>query len=85
MAKARNYTRERKVEKPARKAQRAARNRARRAMGLKVGDGKSVSHKRPLSKGGSNNKSNLSVTTPKKNSTQGGKLGRGKQKPRRKR
>lgn len=31
------------------------------------GDGKDVAHKRPLSKGGSNAKSNLSVQSPKKN------------------
>ena len=85
MTKKRNYVRERKNESPARKAQRAARNRARRALGLKVGDGKTVQHKKPLSKGGSNGKSNLTTTSKSKNSAEGGRLGRGPQKRRTKR
>jgi len=46
---------------------RAARNKARKDMGLKNGDGKEVDHKKPLSKGGSNTKKNLKVTTRKAN------------------
>ena len=46
---------------------RAARNKARKDMGLKNGDGKEVDHKNPLSKGGSNTKKNLKVTTRKAN------------------
>jgi len=84
MSKPRNYVRERQVESPKRKAQRAARNRARRKVGLKVGDPRTVSHKKPLSKGGGNGKGNLSITSAKKNSKQGGKLGRGKQRTKRK-
>lgn len=49
--------------KPAEIKKRAARNKARREAGLKNGDGKEVDHKKPLSKGGSNGKSNIRVTT----------------------
>ena len=38
---------------------RAARNRARRKLGLKKGDPREVDHKVPLSKGGTNGKRNL--------------------------
>ena len=34
---------------------------------VRKGDGKDVDHKKPLSKGGSNKKSNLRVTSKKKN------------------
>lgn len=47
--------------KPAEIKRRAARNKARREKGLKKGDGKEVDHKKPLSKGGSNSKSNTRV------------------------
>lgn len=63
----RDYVKERLAEKPARKKARAARNRARRKMGLKDGDPRVVDHKKELSKGGSNAKSNLRVTTKKAN------------------
>lgn len=79
MPKKRNYVRERKNETPARKAQRAARNRARRKLGLKVGDPRTVSHKKPLSKGGGNGKGNLTTRSKSSNSAEGGRLGRGKQ------
>jgi hypothetical protein len=50
---------------PAVKKKRAARNKARRMMereGLvHKGDGKDVDHKRPLSKGGASNRSNIRV------------------------
>jgi len=42
---------------------RAKRNKARKDLGLKKGDGKEVDHKNPLSKGGGNGKGNLRVTT----------------------
>lgn len=53
------------------KARRRARNRARYAM-IKEGkvarnDGKDVAHVKPLSKGGTNARSNLKVQSPKKN------------------
>lgn len=53
------------------KKNRAKRNAARRAMEkvgrVKKGDGKDVDHKKPISKGGSNAKSNLKVKTASKN------------------
>ena len=49
--------------KPEQIKNRAERNTARREAGLKKGDGREVDHKRPLSKGGSNSKSNLRVTS----------------------
>lgn len=75
MAAKRNYVKERKTEKPARKEARKARGRARTALGLKVGDPRTVQHKKPLSKGGTNAKSNLSTVSNKTNSSQGGKMG----------
>ena len=45
--------------KPEQVANRSKRNQARREMGLSVGDKREVDHKQPLSKGGSNAKSNL--------------------------
>ena len=83
MAAKRNYVRERKNETPARKKARAARNRARRKVGLKVGDSRTVSHKKPLSKGGGNGKSNLTTRSNKSNSAEGGRLGKGPQRKRR--
>lgn len=47
--------------KPEQKKRRALRNAARREMGLKKGDPREVDHKKPLSKGGSNSKSNLKI------------------------
>ena len=56
---------------PAVKKKRAARNKARRTMekeGLvSKGDGKDVDHKRPLSKGGSDDRGNLSVKSASAN------------------
>lgn len=53
--------------KPEQLKNRAKRNAARAEMmkagRVKKGDGKDVDHKRPLSKGGSTNKSNLKVTS----------------------
>jgi len=61
----RDFVAERLAESPARKKARANRNKARRKMGLKNGDGKVVDHKdnNPLN----NNKGNLKVTTKKAN------------------
>lgn len=70
----RNYTKERLAETPKRKAARAARNRARRALGLKVGDGKVAGHKKSPMKGGSNAKSNLRIESQKSSNKQGGRL-----------
>lgn len=51
--------------KPEEIRKRARRNKARADMGLKNGDGREVDHKKPLSKGGGDGKSNLRVTTRK--------------------
>ena len=69
MARARNYKREYATSqgKRAQKDNRNKRNKARRALGLKKGDGMHVDHKKPLSKGGGNGKSNLRKVTAKKN------------------
>ncbi|MCP4650297.1 MAG: HNH endonuclease [PVC group bacterium] len=52
---------------PAQRKNRAARNKARKLKGLKVGDPREVDHKKPLSKGGSNGKKNLRVVSRKTN------------------
>lgn len=58
----RNYKAELKWEhenKPKRVKERAARNKARRDLGLQVGDPRQADHKRPLVSGGSSSLSNL--------------------------
>lgn len=45
--------------KPAQVSNRSARNSARRKLGLTVGDPREVDHRKPLSRGGTNSKSNL--------------------------
>ena len=74
----RDYAKEYKEyhSKPQQKKNRAERNKARREMGLKVGDPREVDHIKPLSKGGSNTKANLRVvsrTTNRKKGNKGGK------------
>lgn len=59
--------------KPKQKQNRAARNAARRKMGLKVGDPREVDHKKPLSKGGSNSKKNLRIVSRLINRRKGAK------------
>jgi 5-methylcytosine-specific restriction endonuclease McrA len=63
----RDYKKERLKESAKRKEDRKARGRARTKMGLKAGDPRQVDHKKPLSSGGSNKKSNLRVTSAKAN------------------
>lgn len=66
----RDFKKERAWEKrngDKRGKQRAMRNKARRAAGLKVGDPREVDHKKPLSEGGSNAKSNLRIVSRKIN------------------
>ena len=58
---------------PAQRAARSNRNKARRMKGLKVGDKREVDHKKPLSKGGTNAKSNLRVVSRKTNRSKGAK------------
>ena len=59
--------------KPTQRKNRSKRNQARRKMGLKVGDKREVDHKKPLSKGGSNRKSNLRVVSRETNRKKGAK------------
>ena len=75
MQKKRDYKKEYREyhSKPEQKKNRAARNKARREMGLKVGDSREVDHKKPLSKGGSNKKSNLRVVSRSTNRKKGNK------------
>lgn len=63
----RDFVKERLAEKPARKKARNNRNKARLKMGLKNGDPREVDHKKELSKGGSNSKSNLKIVSRKTN------------------
>ena len=58
-----------KNDTPEEKRKRKLRAKARKKMGLKKGDKRTVDHKKPLSKGGSNHKKNLKVTSAKKNFT----------------
>lgn len=59
--------------KPEQKKNRAKRNAARREMGLKKGDPREVDHIKPLSKGGSNKRSNLRAVSRKTNRKKGAK------------
>lgn len=66
----RDYKKERLWEKEngdKRGKDRAARNKARREAGLKVGDPREADHKKPLSEGGSTKKSNVQVISRKAN------------------
>lgn len=55
--------------KPNRVKDRAARNKARKDAGLKVGDSRQADHIKPLTEGGSNTKSNVRVVSEKTNLT----------------
>lgn len=59
--------------KPEHIKERSERNKARRMMGLKVGDPREVDHIKPLSKGGSNSKRNLRIVSRKTNRRKGAK------------
>ena len=66
----RDYKKEERLyeqKHPKRNADRAARNRARRAAGLKVGDPRQADHIKPLTEGGSYSKSNIRVVSAKTN------------------
>ena len=56
-------------KKPNRVKDRAERNKARSEAGLKVGDTRQADHKKPLSEGGSKDKSNIRVVSAKTNLT----------------
>ena len=73
MAKTRNYRKEYDEYhgKPEQRRNRSNRNKARRKVGLKRGDPREVDHKRPLSKGGSNGRSNLRITSKRTNRVKG--------------
>jgi len=75
MPKKRDYKKEYREyhSKPSQIKKRAARNAARRTMGLKVGDPREVDHKKPLAKGGSNSKRNLRVVSRTTNRKKGAK------------
>ena len=75
MAKKRDYKKEyaRDHSSPKAKKDRAARNKARRQSGLKKGDPREVDHIKPLSKGGSNSKSNRRVVSRSTNRKKGSK------------
>lgn len=53
--------------KPEQVKNRAARNKARRVSGLKVGDSREVDHIMPLSHGGGNSKNNLRIVSRRTN------------------
>lgn len=66
----RDYKKERAWEKAngdKRGKERVMRNKARREAGLKVGDSREADHKKPLSEGGSNAKSNVRIVSAKTN------------------
>lgn len=67
--KKRNYKKEYAEyhSKPEQRENRSTRNKARRKLGLKVGDKREVDHIKPLSKGGTNSTSNLKATSRKIN------------------
>ena len=56
---------------PTQRKRRAMRNAARRRAGLKVGDPREVDHRKPLSKGGGNGKSNTRVVSRSANRRKG--------------
>ena len=54
-------------KRPNRVKDRAERNKARKEAGLKVGDSRQADHKKPLTEGGSNKKSNIRIVSAKVN------------------
>ena len=69
----RDYKREYETyhSKPAQRRNRSERNKARRTMGLKIGDKREVDHVKPLIKGGSFDKSNLKIMSRTANRKKG--------------
>lgn len=64
----RDYQKEKEWDhKNGRLKDRAARNKARKEAGLKVGDKRQADHIKPLSEGGSNKKSNIRIISAKAN------------------
>ena len=58
---------------PKQKKNRGKRNAARKKVGLKRGDPREVDHRKPLSKGGTNSRSNTRVVSRKTNRSKGKK------------
>ena len=75
MAKPRDYKKEYRDfhGKPKARKNRAAANRARTKVGLKVGDPREVDHKKSMNKGGSNSRKNLRIVSRKTNRKKGSK------------
>ena len=75
MSKKRDYKKEYREYhgKPEQIKNRAARNKARKEAGLKVGDKREVDHVKTLSKGGSNSKKNTRIVSRKINRKKGTK------------
>jgi 5-methylcytosine-specific restriction endonuclease McrA len=77
MTRVRNYRREydtyhaKKKQKKNRAKRNAARNKLAKTGRVSRGDGKEVDHKRPLSRGGGNGRSNLRVTSRRANRRKG--------------
>jgi len=69
----RNYAKEYREyhSKPEQRKNRSERNIARRKLGLKVGDSREVDHRVPLSRGGSNARSNLRAVSRTTNRRKG--------------
>lgn len=66
----RDYKKEERLyekKHPNRDGDRVARNKARKEAGLKVGDPRQADHKKPLTEGGSKDKSNIRVVSAKTN------------------
>ena len=72
---ARDYKKEYRAfhGKPAQRKKRSTRNKARRVLKLKTGNPKEVDHRRPLSKGGTNSRTNLRAVSRKTNRKKGAK------------
>jgi 5-methylcytosine-specific restriction endonuclease McrA len=73
MAKKRDYAKEYREYQgtPQQLRNQSTRHKARRKMGLKTGDPREVDHRVPLSKGGSNARSNLRVVSRRANRKKG--------------
>ena len=63
-----------KKAKKERAMRNAARRKAEKAGKVRKGDGKEIDHKRPISKGGTNNPKNLRVVSRKTNRRRGAKI-----------
>lgn len=80
----RNYKREYANESAKRRKDRALRNKARRQLmregKVRKGDGRVAHHKKPLSRGGSSSRSNITVQSASKSNREGGRVKNGRRK-----